>query len=40
LPVTPTIVVSKSAAPRRIRAEQIIVCILTMQSTLSCLVAI
>ena len=38
LPVTPTTVVSKSATPRRSRAEQITVCILTMKSTLSCLV--
>lgn len=36
LPVTPTTVVSKSATPRRIRAEQIIVCILTLHSNSSC----
>jgi hypothetical protein len=29
-------VVSKSATPRRIRAEQIIVCILTLHSNSSC----
>jgi len=40
LPVTPTTVVNKSATPKRIRAEQITVCILTMQSTFSCLVTI
>jgi len=32
-PVTPTTVVSRSAAPKRKRAEQIIDSILTMQST-------
>ena len=35
LPVMPINVVSRSAAPRRIRAEQINACVLTMQSTSS-----
>jgi hypothetical protein len=38
--VTPTTVVNKSATLKIIRAEQIKACILTIQSTSSCLVKI